>query len=112
MIINTISIPKKVINLYISYILSSWLRNLKTDFTLNNCLYVSVELTSMLIQINTSIVAMVSTWLSFRISIYRWKHGKKVIFGADMNTSIHIDNTNKDILIVSEKQTHESDDKH
>ena len=66
----------------------------------------------MLIQINTSIVAMVSTWLSFRISIYRWRHGKNVIFGADMNTSIHIDNTNKDILILSEKQTHESDDKH
>ena len=66
----------------------------------------------MLIQINTSIVAMVSTWLSFRISIYRWRHGENVIFGADMNTSIHIDNTNKDILILSEKQTHESDDKH
>ena len=42
---NNISIPKKVINLYISYILSPWLRDLNTDFTLNNCLFGSVKLT-------------------------------------------------------------------
>ena len=30
---NNISIPKKVINLYISNTLSSWLRNLNRDFT-------------------------------------------------------------------------------
>ena len=33
---NNISIPKKVINLYISYMLNPWLRILNTDFTLNN----------------------------------------------------------------------------
>ena len=39
--------------------------------------------------------------------------GKKVIiFCADMNASMHIDNTNKDILILSEGSTHKSDDKH
>ena len=42
---NNISIPKKVINLYISYTLSLWLRNLNTDFTLKNCLFGSVKLT-------------------------------------------------------------------
>ena len=42
---NNISIPKKIINLYISYILKPWLRDLNTDFTLNNCLFGSVELT-------------------------------------------------------------------
>ena len=42
---NNISIPKKVINQYISYILNSWLRNLNTDFTLKNCLFGSVKLT-------------------------------------------------------------------
>ena len=42
---NNITIPKKVINLYISYILNPWLRNLKTYFTLNNCLFGSVKLT-------------------------------------------------------------------
>ena len=36
---NNISIPKKVINLYISYTLGPQLRNLNTDFTLGNCLF-------------------------------------------------------------------------
>ena len=36
---NNISIPKKVINLYISYTLGSQLRDLKTYFTLGNCLF-------------------------------------------------------------------------
>ena len=40
-----ISIPKKVINLYISYTLGPQLRNLITDFTLGNCLFGSVKLT-------------------------------------------------------------------
>ena len=33
---HNISIPKKVINLYISYTLNPQLRNLNTDFTLSN----------------------------------------------------------------------------
>ena len=41
---NIISFPEKVIDLYISYILSPWLRNLNTDFTLNNCLFGYVDL--------------------------------------------------------------------
>ena len=41
---NNISIPKKVINLYLSYT-GSQLRNLNTDFTLGNCLFGSVNLT-------------------------------------------------------------------
>ena len=42
---NNISIPKKVIHLYISYTPTPWLRNLNTDFTLNNCLLGSAKLT-------------------------------------------------------------------
>ena len=42
---NNISIPKKVINPYISYTLGHQLRNLNTDFTLGNCLFGSVKLT-------------------------------------------------------------------
>ena len=42
---NNISISKKVINRYISYILNPWLRNLNTDFSLKNCLFRSVKLT-------------------------------------------------------------------
>ena len=36
---NNISIHKKVINPYISYILNTCLRNLNTDFTSNNFLF-------------------------------------------------------------------------
>ena len=39
---SNISIPKKVINLYISYTLGSQLKNLNTDFALSNCLFGSV----------------------------------------------------------------------
>ena len=42
---NNISIPKKVINLYISYTLGQHLRNLNTDFTLGNCSFGSLKLT-------------------------------------------------------------------
>ena len=42
---NNISIPKKVINLYISYTLGRQIRNLNTDFTLVNCLFGSIKLT-------------------------------------------------------------------
>ena len=42
---NNISIPRKVLNLYISYTLGPQLGNLNTDFALGNCLYGSVKLT-------------------------------------------------------------------
>ena len=42
---NNISIPKKVINPYISYTLTPQFRNLNTDFTLINCLFGCVKLT-------------------------------------------------------------------
>ena len=45
-LINNIPILKKVINIYIFYTLNPWLRNLNTDFTLNNCLFGSVKLTT------------------------------------------------------------------
>ena len=42
---NNVSIPKNVINLYISSTLGPQLRNSNTDFTLSNCLFGSVKLT-------------------------------------------------------------------
>ena len=42
---NPISIPKKLINLYISCTLVPQLRKLNTDFTLGNCIFGSVKLT-------------------------------------------------------------------
>ena len=40
---NNISIPKKL-NLYISYIVNQWARDLNTDFALGNYLFGSVEI--------------------------------------------------------------------
>ena len=45
LISNNISIPKTVINLYISYTLNPWLRNVSTNVTLNKTLFGSVKLT-------------------------------------------------------------------
>ena len=45
LIYTNIPIPKKVINIYISYILNQWPRDLTRDFTLDNCLLGSVKLT-------------------------------------------------------------------
>ena len=42
---NNISIPKKVINLHIYYILNPWLRNFNTDVTLEYFLFGSVKVT-------------------------------------------------------------------
>ena len=44
-LMNNITVPKKVINLYTSYTLNPQLRNLNTDFTLGNCLVGSVKRT-------------------------------------------------------------------
>ena len=38
--------PSKLTNLYISYTLDPWSRDLNTDFTLGNCLFGSVNLTN------------------------------------------------------------------
>ena len=42
---NNIFIPKKLVNLYISYTLGPKLRNFNKDFTLGNCLFESVKVT-------------------------------------------------------------------
>ena len=86
---NNIYISKRVINLYISYTLTPWLRNLNTDFTLNNCLFGSVKLTEI-------------TDGTMRRNV--------IIFGADMGSSVHIDNKRKEILILGEGPTQELDD--
>ena len=42
---SSISVHQKVVNLYISYKIDTWSRDLNTDFTLCNCLFGAVELT-------------------------------------------------------------------
>ena len=105
---NNISISKRVINLYIYYVLTPWLRNSNTDFTLNNCLFGSVKVTK-----NGNLVKYKysSYGIGFdprsQISFTDGRVGKNVInFGADMSSIAHIDNENKDILILGEGPKH------
>ena len=97
---NHISIPKKVINLYICYTLGPQLRNLNTDFTLGICLFGSLKLTR-----NAGLDKY--TYTSYGIgfdsrSEYLFRdvsYGKNVIiFGADMSSFVYVDNKGKDIL--------------
>ena len=111
---NNVYILKKVIHLYIFYILNQWLRKSNTDFKrrISNCLFGSVELTK-----NTdldkykysdhSIGFDSRSEFSFTYGIT----GKYVIiFGADMSLSVDIDNKNEYILILGEIPTQRLDD--
>ena len=95
---NNISISEKEIHLYISYILNTTLRNLNTDFTLNNCLFGSVKVTKNA-DLDKYKYSGYGTGFDFRseVSFTDGSMRKNVIiFGADMNQSEHTDNKNKD----------------
>ena len=102
---NNISIPKKVIkSLYISYTLACQLRNLNTDFTLSNCLFGSIKLTK-----NADLDKYKYSDYNIGFDSHSeflfadGSYGKNVIiFGADMSSSVHVDNKGKDILIFGE----------
>ena len=104
---SNISIPKKVINLYICYTLGLQLRNLNTDFTLVNCLFGSVKLTK-----NADLDKYKYTGYGMAFDsrseflFIDGTYGKNVIiFGADMSSSVHVDNKVNDILILGEGPT-------
>ena len=92
---NNISISKKVINL----------RNLNTDFTLCNCLFGSVKLTR---NVDLEKCKYTGYGIGFdfcsRFLFTDGSFGKNVIvFGADMRSSVHVDDKRKDILILVEE---------
>ena len=63
----------------------------------------------MLIQINTNTVATAKDLIL--IQNFNLQMGKKVIIiGADMTLSVHVDNKNKDILILAEGPAQRLDD--
>ena len=109
---NNISIPKKLINLYISYTLGPQLRNLNTDFALGNCIFGSVKLTK-----NTYLDKYKYAGYGMGIDsrsqflFTGGSYGKNVIiFGANMSSSVHVDNKRKDIIILGEGTTQGLDD--
>ena len=107
-----ISIPKKVINLPISYTLGLQLRNLNTDFTLGNCLFGSLKLTKNTFADKYKYTGYGIGFLSrSKFFLTDGSYGKNVIiFGADMNSVVHVDNKKKDMLIICEGSRQGLDD--
>ena len=94
---NKISIPKKVINLYISYILGPQFRILNTDFILGNDLFRYVKLT---MNADLDKYKYIGYGIGFdsrsQFLFTDGSYGKIVIiFGADMSSSVHVDNKGK-----------------
>ena len=109
---NNISITKAVINLYISYTQGPELRDSYTDFTLNNCLLRCWKLTknadSDKYKYTVYDIGFASRSENLLID---GSYGKNfIIFGADMNSFLHVDNKGKDILILGEEPTQWLDD--
>ena len=95
-----------MVNIYIVYELRTSSSNIN-DPTLKNCLFVAVTLTK-----NADIdkYRYSGYGIGFdRRSSFSFPGGgfgqNIIIFGADMNSSIHIDNKGKDILIVGKGPT-------
>ena len=107
-----ISITKKVINLYIPYTLGLQLRNLSTHFTLGNCLFRSVELTKNA-DLDKYRYTGYGIWFDSR-SEFLFTDGScgknVIIFGADMSSSVYVDNKGKYILIFGGRPTQGLDD--
>ena len=107
-----ISIPKKIINLYISYVLNPWLRDLNTNFTLNDFLFLYVELTK---NPDPDKYKYSDYGIGFdsrsEFSLTDGSMGKNVIvIGVDTSSSVHIDNKIKYVLILGEEPTQGVDD--
>ena len=107
-----IHLPKKVINIYICYTISSWLRNLNIDFTLKNCLLGSIKLPKNADPENYKYGRYSIGFHSQSEFLFTDGSMRKnvIVFGVDMSSSVHIDNKGKDILILGEGPTQELDD--
>ena len=99
--------PNNVVNLFIVYELGIWSRDLNTDFTLKDCLFGAVKLTK-----NTDPDKFKCSGYGIGLdsrsefSLSDGSMGKNVvIFGADMSSSVHIDNKAKYILILDKGPT-------
>ena len=109
---HNISIPKKVINLYISYTLNLQLRNLNKDCTFGNCFFGSAKLTK---NVDLDKYKYSSYSIGFdppsEFSLHDNSIGNNAnIFGVDMSSSVHIGNNGKDTLILWQGPTQGLDD--
>ena len=99
---NVISIPKNVINLYVSYTPSPQLRNLSKDFPLGNCLLGSVKLTKNADKYKYTVYRIGFDSRSEILFTDRSCGKNAIIFGTDMSSSVHVDNKEKNILNLGE----------
>ena len=84
----------------------------KTDFRISSCLFGSVKLT-MNADLDKYKYSGYIIWFDSRWEISFTDGnmgGNVIIFRADMRSSVHIDNKNKDILILSKEPTQGVDD--
>ena len=88
---------KNVTNIYISYVLNPWLRNLNADSTVNNCLFGSLKLTE-----NADIDKYKYSEYGLQFdsrSKFSFTDGgmeiNVIIFGAEISSSVHVDNKAK-----------------
>ena len=95
------------LNLYICYELDRWSKDLDTDFTLANWLFGSVKLTK---NADPDKYKYSGYGIGFdsrsEFSLPDGNYGKYVvIFGADMSSSVHVDNKETDILVLGKGPT-------
>ena len=84
----------------------------KTDFNLNNCLFVPVKLTKNADPDKYKYSGQAIAFYSrSQFSFLDGNMGKNfIIFGVDMSSSVHINNKNKDILLLGEGPKQALDD--
>ena len=93
------------VNLFICYKLDRCSRDLDTYFTLGNCLFRSVELTKNA-DPDKFIYSGIGSDSRWEVLFSDESYGKHfIIFGADMSSSVHVDNNRKNILILGEGPT-------
>ena len=88
---------KKTIDLYVLYTLDPQFKNLKTDFKLGNSIFVSVKITKNA-DLDKYNYSSSDVGFGFRseFSLTYGTMGKHVIiYGADISSSMHIDNKRK-----------------
>ena len=98
---------KNIVNLYISYKLASWSKNLYTDFTRCNCLFEAVKVTK---NVDPDKYKYSGYCIEFdSCSQFSWSDGSDgknvIIFGVDNRSSVHIGVENKNILVLREGPT-------
>ena len=96
---------KNVVHLFIVYELDIWSSDLKTNFTLKDCLFGAVKLIKNAdpdkYKYNGYGIGLDSRSYS---SLPDGNRGRNVIiFGADVSSAVHIDNKGKDILILGKR---------